>query len=121
MQAAGWRMEDVYQDLLPPLCALARQCGLKLVFKLHPFESIKGHRNLLRKLLPQDQLAEIQWIVGPSTAELWSKIRFAMTVESTHRPGMCQFVKSQFSFVAGYKMVMEAISISMPSSGSGIY
>jgi hypothetical protein len=81
--SAGWRMDEVYKDLLPPLCALARQCGLKLVFKLHPFESIKGHRNLLRKLLPQDQLAEIHWIVGPSTAELWSKIRFAMSVEST--------------------------------------
>src|SRR5205085_9898054 len=81
--SAGWRMEDVYRDLLPQLCALARQCGLKLVFKLHPFESVKGHRNLLRKLLPQDQLAEIQWIAGPTTPELWSKTRFAMTVEST--------------------------------------
>jgi len=62
---------------------LAKQCGLKLVFKLHPFESIKGHKNLLRKLLPQDQFAEIQWIAGPPTPELWSQTRFAMTVEST--------------------------------------
>jgi hypothetical protein len=79
----GWRVESVYEDLLPPLCALARQCGLKLVFKLHPFESIKGHRNLLRKLLPQDQLTEILWVAGPPTTELWSKTQFGVTVEST--------------------------------------
>ena len=81
--SSGWREVEVYRDLLPPLCALARQCGLKLVFKLHPFESIKGHRNILRKLLPEDQLAEIHWIAGPTTPELWNKTRFAMSVEST--------------------------------------
>ncbi len=80
---AGWRMEEVYRDLLPPLCALARRCRLKLVFKLHPFESIKGHKNLLRKLLPKGQLAEIKWVDGPATPELWSKARFAMSVESS--------------------------------------
>ena len=79
----GWRTEHVYQDLLPPLRALATQCGLKLVFKLHPFESIKGHKNVIRKILSPEQLEEIQWISGPPTSELWSKTQFAMTVEST--------------------------------------
>jgi hypothetical protein len=79
----GWRIEHVYEDLLPRLCALAKQCGLKLVFKLHPFESIKGHKNLVRKLLPRDQFEAIQWIAGPPTPDLWTKTQFAMTVEST--------------------------------------
>ena len=51
-QAAGWRTEEVYRDLLPKLWSLAQSCGLKLVFKLHPFESVKGHRRILRKYLP---------------------------------------------------------------------
>jgi len=81
--SAGWRMEEVYRDLLPSLCGLARQCGMKLIFKLHPFESEKGHRNLLRNLLPKDQFAEIEWMSGPVTSELWNKTRFAISVEST--------------------------------------
>ena len=80
---SGWRMEDVYQDLLPPLLTLAAQCGLKLVFKMHPFESIKGHKNLLRNLLSRNQFAEIRWMDGPTSPELWSKTRFALSVEST--------------------------------------
>jgi hypothetical protein len=81
--ALGWRMDDVYQELFPPLWELAERSGLKLVFKLHPFESIKGHKNLLKKFLTKEQLARITWIAGPTTPELWSKTRFAMTVEST--------------------------------------
>jgi hypothetical protein len=81
--SAGWRIEEVYRDLMPALLALAKDCGLKLIFKLHPFESIKGHRTILRKLLPPSQLSQIQWMAGPASSELWSKICFAMTVEST--------------------------------------
>lgn len=82
-RSAGWRIGEVYRDLLPRLRALAWECGLKLVFKLHPFESIEGHQNLLRKLLPRDQFSEIQWIAGPASSELWNNTRLAMTVKST--------------------------------------
>jgi len=80
---SGWRIESVYEDLLPHLMALADRCELELVFKLHPFESIKGHKNIVRKFLTQDQRKKIQWIDGPIQPELWNKIRFGMTVEST--------------------------------------
>lgn len=79
----GWRMEDVYQELLPALLQLAGNMGLQLVFKLHPFESVKGHRNLLRKLLTRDQLSKITWMAGETTPELWNKTKFAVTVESS--------------------------------------
>ena len=54
-QAVGWRTDEVYRDLLPKLWSLAQSCGLKLVFKLHPFESVRGHRRILRKYLPQQE------------------------------------------------------------------
>lgn len=80
--AAGWRTEEVYCDLLPKLCSLAQSCGLKLVFKIHPFESVKGHRRILRKYLPREEPG-IGVIAGAPSPQLWRNIRFAMTVQST--------------------------------------
>jgi hypothetical protein len=81
-QSAGWRRDEVYRDLLPRLCSLAQTCGLKLVFKLHPFESIKGHRRMLRRLIPEQE-REIDVIAGPPSNQLWSMTRFALTVQSS--------------------------------------
>jgi hypothetical protein len=81
-QAAGWRTEEVYRDLLPKLWSLAQSCGLKLVFKLHPFESVKGHRRILRKYLPRQQ-AEIGVLAGPPSPQLWSNNHLALAVQST--------------------------------------
>ena len=78
-----WRMEDVYRELLPPLCALAERCGLKLVFKLHPFESERGHRNLLGRLLPREKVRGIGIITGPIPDELWRNTQIALTVQSS--------------------------------------
>jgi len=80
---SGWRADSVYKELLPHLCTLADECELELVFKLHPFESVKGHKNLVREFLSRDRFAKIQWIAGPPTPQLWNNIRFGMTVEST--------------------------------------
>ena len=79
----SWRMEEVYRELLPPLCALAESCGLKLVFKLHPFESKRGHRNLLRRLLPREKVRGIEVISGPIPEGLWHNTYIALTVESS--------------------------------------
>ena len=81
-QAAGWRTEEVYRDLLPKLWSLAQSCGLKLVFKIHPFESVKGHRSILRKYLPREEPG-IGVIAGAPSPQLWSNTRFALTVQST--------------------------------------
>jgi hypothetical protein len=81
-QASGWRVDEVYREILPRLSLLAKTCGLQLVFKLHPFESEKGHRRWLRRYLPHEE-SETHVICGPSTAELWQKTRFAMTVQSS--------------------------------------
>ena len=81
-QAAGWRTEEVYRDFLPKLWSLSQACKLKLVFKIHPFESIRGHRRILRKYLPEHE-ARIGVIAGAPSPQLWRNIRFALTVQST--------------------------------------
>jgi len=81
-QTSGWRIDEVYREILPRLSSLAKTCELQLVFKLHPFDSEKGHRRLLRRYLPHEE-SDIHILGGPPTAELWQKTRFAMTVEST--------------------------------------
>jgi hypothetical protein len=80
---AGWREDEVYGELLPKLSALAQACGLELVFKLHPFESVEAHRRLLRRLLPDYEAARIHVIAGAPSGELWRKIRFALTGQSS--------------------------------------
>jgi hypothetical protein len=81
-RAYGWRTDDVYRELLPRLCDLAQACSLKLVFKLHPFESVRGHRKMLRRLAPEHE-RHIDVISGPPTPDLWRSMRFAMTVQSS--------------------------------------
>ena len=82
-QAAGWRMEEIYRELLPQLVSLAQRCQLELVFKLHPFESISGHRSLLRQFLDRTAAAKIRVITGPISAELWDRCACALTVQSS--------------------------------------
>jgi hypothetical protein len=79
---SGWRCDEVYRDLLPRLCSLAENCGLQLVFKLHPFESIRGHRKMLRRILGRQE-REVKVIAGPPTNDLWRNIRTALTVQSS--------------------------------------
>lgn len=78
----GWRSDEVYRDLLPRLCSLARTFELRLVFKLHPFESLKAHRRMLRRLIPEHE-RQIEVLVGPPSKHLWNNTRFALTVQSS--------------------------------------
>jgi hypothetical protein len=81
--SAGWRDQEVYRDLLPRLLSVAESSGVKLVFKLHPFESVKGLRNLLRRLLTSEEMSQILVTKEPMSSERWQKVMFAMTVESS--------------------------------------
>ena len=81
-QSGWWRSDEVYRDLLPRLWSLAQTCGLKLVFKLHPFESIQGHRRMLRRLIPEHE-RQIEVLAGPPSDQLWNNSQFALTVQSS--------------------------------------
>lgn len=60
-EASGWRGDEVYRDLLPHLFALAETCGLKLVFKLHPFETANGHRKLLLRHMARKKSSKLKF------------------------------------------------------------
>ena len=81
-QAAGWRSTEVYRDLLPPLYSLAQSRGLKLVMKLHPFDSVRDHRHKLRSIL-KTETEDVQIIGGPIGPDLWRNACFALTAESS--------------------------------------
>jgi hypothetical protein len=81
--ALGWRTGEVYRDLLPRLVALGRTCGLQLVFKLHPFESARGHRRILRRYLGRKTSRAIRVIDGQAPPEMWQHATCALTVQSS--------------------------------------
>jgi hypothetical protein len=81
-QSYGWRSDEVYRDLLPRLRGLAQACGLKLVFKLHPFDSVKGYRRMLHRLIPAHE-RHIEVLAGPPSDQLWNDTRLALTVQSS--------------------------------------
>ena len=82
-EAAGMRAEEVYREILPALCRLAREYGRRVILKLHPFESRSQRSQPLRDILTSEdhQLVTVQ--DGPLTDELLAKAWFGITVEST--------------------------------------
>jgi hypothetical protein len=51
-EVLGGRTAEIYRELLPPLCSIARKTGRKLIVKLHPFESEKSRRESVNSILP---------------------------------------------------------------------
>ncbi|HEY7098195.1 MAG TPA: hypothetical protein VH437_15820 [Terriglobales bacterium] len=81
--AWGWRTEEVYREILPPMATLAETLDLKLVIKIHPFESVKYHRRLLLRYLGSRLASTIEVLEGTFSSLSWSKVKMAMTVQST--------------------------------------
>jgi len=79
----GMRAEEVYGELLPPLCRLARESERGVVLKLHPFESLSQRTSMIRNLLPQEDFKRITVVDGPLSQQLLSNTWFGVTVEST--------------------------------------
>ncbi len=79
----GMKAEEVYRELVPPLCALARETGHGLVLKLHPFESARERSRILRTAVPQDDFERIRILTAPLSEGLLSETWAGITVEST--------------------------------------
>jgi hypothetical protein len=79
----GMRAEEVYGELLPPLCRVARESGRGIVLKLHPFESLSQRTSMVRDLLPQEDFQRITLVDGPLSQQLLANTWFGVTVEST--------------------------------------
>jgi hypothetical protein len=82
-EISGLRTEEVYRELLPPLCRLARQTGRGVVLKLHPFESLSQRTRMVRNLLPEADFKRVTVVEGPLSQSLLSNTWFGVTVEST--------------------------------------
>lgn len=77
------RTETLYRELLPRLCALAREHGRKVMVKLHPFESLTARSQLVERVLTDNDRKLVEVIADPLSERLLRKIWFSLTVESS--------------------------------------
>jgi len=82
------RTETLYRELLPRLCAIAREYGRKVMIKLHPFESLTARSQLVERILTDADLTDkdrklVDVIADPLSERLLGKIWFSLTVESS--------------------------------------
>jgi hypothetical protein len=77
------RTETLYRELLPRLCAIAREQGRKVMVKLHPFESLTARSQLVERVLTNSDRKLVEVIAGPFSEGLLRKIWFSLTVASS--------------------------------------
>ena len=80
---AGMRAEEVYREILPRLCCIARESGRGVILKLHAFESASERTSLVRELLSQEDFKRITIVDGPLSQRLLSNAWLGVTVESS--------------------------------------
>jgi hypothetical protein len=78
-----WRVEAIYREVLPRLCAAARRSGKTVVLKLHPFESARQRSRLLVRTLSEADRKFVSVTDAPLSYEIFQKTWCAVTVEST--------------------------------------
>lgn len=78
-----WRPEAIYKEIVPRLCAAARQAGKKVVLKLHPFESARQRKRMLNRVLTKDEQRQVSIVAAPLSNEILQNTWCAVTVEST--------------------------------------
>jgi hypothetical protein len=77
------RTRILYEEVLPPLCVIAREHGRRVKIKLHPFESPASRRRIVSAVLGAVDREMVDVVQGPLTEELLADIWFAVTVESS--------------------------------------
>jgi hypothetical protein len=82
-EVAGMRTHEVFREVLPPLCRVARENERDLVVKLHPFESLTQRTSMIREILASEDREIVRVVDGPISSELMERAWFGVTVEST--------------------------------------
>jgi hypothetical protein len=78
-----WRVEAIYREVLPRLCAAARVSNKTVVWKLHPFESARQRLRLLARTLSAADRKLVNVTDGPLSRDILQKTWCAVLVEST--------------------------------------
>jgi hypothetical protein len=78
-----WRVEAIYREVLPRLCAITRRAGKSLVLKLHPFESLRQRQRLVARVLTADEQKLVTVTDTPLSRQILEQTWCAVTVEST--------------------------------------
>jgi hypothetical protein len=82
-EVTGMRAEEVYGEILAPLCRIARENGRQLIVKLHPFESRAQRLRIIQNVLTAEDQKLVTVVGGPLSNELLARAWFGITVEST--------------------------------------
>jgi len=82
-EALGCRAPDVFAELVPPLLRLAAEHGCQLVIKLHPFESLRERKKMVRRVIQPSQWDLLRFVAGPISKDLMQDALFCITVSST--------------------------------------
>lgn len=79
------RGDEIYKEVIPRLADIAIEEGRKLIVKLHPFESVRRRKSLVRKILTVEQrrVLRLEIVSGPLTPQLLEQTWFGVTVLST--------------------------------------
>jgi len=78
-----WRVEAIYREVLPRLCAAARASGKSVVLKLHPFESARRRLRLVKSTLSEGDRKIVSVTDAPLSRDILQQTWCAVTVEST--------------------------------------
>ena len=96
----GARAEEVYREILPRLCRVARESDHHVIVKLHPFESLSQRTRMLRELMSEQDFRQIAVVDGPLSPQLLSKTWFGVSIEST--TALDCFLRGVPCFVCGW-------------------
>lgn len=82
-EVGGMRTAEVYQEILPPLCRIARDHGRTVILKLHPFEGLSQRSRMIREVLPKEDETMVTVRDGPLSVDLLRQAWFGITVDSS--------------------------------------
>lgn len=82
-EADGWRVDAIYREILPRLCAVARRTGKTVLLKLHPFETLAQRERLVRASLGAADRQLVRVVDSPLSEEMLRRTWCALTVESS--------------------------------------
>ncbi|HEX7893424.1 MAG TPA: hypothetical protein VF447_04475 [Terriglobales bacterium] len=82
-EASNCRARHAYREILPGLARIAATHSCELVVKLHPFESLRERKRMVKDTVPGPERDVIQFVTGALTPGLMQAMWFSVTVSSS--------------------------------------